>query len=224
MCQPWDARGYHLRGTHAEPSASELLLLFAACSCSRVRPTGRRRSRTPRTRARSRSPPTRGSCGSSTRRGDSVSVIRTRDRQVIKTIKVGDEPQSLAIDPEDKHVYVANTAAGTVTRHPDHQQEPEQVQREDRPQGRQAGHDHHRRRAVEHRHHARQQARVRGQREPGHDQRHQHRADREVQAQEGAEEGEGPRSRRPSCSGASTCAGRSAARTRTSTSSRAAWP
>src|SRR3954470_19481182 len=47
--------------------------------------------------------------------GDSVSVIRTRDRQVIKTIKVGDEPQSLAIDPEDKHVYVANTAAGTVT-------------------------------------------------------------------------------------------------------------
>ena len=47
--------------------------------------------------------------------GDSVSVIRTRDRQVIKTIKVGDEPQSLAIDPDDKHVYVANTAAGTVT-------------------------------------------------------------------------------------------------------------
>jgi YVTN family beta-propeller protein len=47
--------------------------------------------------------------------GDSVSVIRTRDRQVVKTIKVGDEPQSLAIDPEDKHVYVANTAAGTVT-------------------------------------------------------------------------------------------------------------
>jgi YVTN family beta-propeller protein len=46
---------------------------------------------------------------------DTVSVIRTDTRQVIKTIKVGDEPQSLAIDPEDKYVYVANASAGTVT-------------------------------------------------------------------------------------------------------------
>src|SRR4051812_39231573 len=47
--------------------------------------------------------------------GDSVSVFRTSDRKVLKTIKVGDEPQSLAIDAEDKHVYVANASAGTVT-------------------------------------------------------------------------------------------------------------
>ena len=46
---------------------------------------------------------------------DSVHVIRAATKQVIRTIKVGDEPQSIAIDPEDKRAYVANTADGTVS-------------------------------------------------------------------------------------------------------------
>jgi YVTN family beta-propeller protein len=47
--------------------------------------------------------------------GDNVAVIRTRDNRVIKRIKVGDEPQGVALDPNDRYAYVANAAAGTVT-------------------------------------------------------------------------------------------------------------
>ncbi len=46
---------------------------------------------------------------------DSVSVIRTSNNSVIKKITVGDEPQSIAVDPNLNFVYVANAADNTVT-------------------------------------------------------------------------------------------------------------
>jgi YVTN family beta-propeller protein len=46
---------------------------------------------------------------------DTVSVIRVRTNTVIRTIGVGDEPQSIAVDPSDRYAFVANAAAGTVT-------------------------------------------------------------------------------------------------------------
>jgi YVTN family beta-propeller protein len=45
---------------------------------------------------------------------DSVSVLRTDTNAVIKTIRVGDEPQSIALDPNNAYAYVANAAANTV--------------------------------------------------------------------------------------------------------------
>jgi YVTN family beta-propeller protein len=47
--------------------------------------------------------------------GDNVAVIRTRDNRVIRRINVGNEPQGIALDPNDRYAYVANAAAGTVT-------------------------------------------------------------------------------------------------------------
>ena len=46
---------------------------------------------------------------------DSVSVIRADFNVVIAKIKVGDEPQGVALDPANKFAYVANAAANTVT-------------------------------------------------------------------------------------------------------------
>jgi len=46
---------------------------------------------------------------------DTVSVIRTADNRVIRTIKVGDEPQGVALDPRNRYAYVANAADSTVT-------------------------------------------------------------------------------------------------------------
>jgi YVTN family beta-propeller protein len=46
---------------------------------------------------------------------DSVSVIRTDLNTVIARIKVGDEPQSVALAPDNKFAFVANAAANTVT-------------------------------------------------------------------------------------------------------------
>jgi YVTN family beta-propeller protein len=46
---------------------------------------------------------------------DSVSVIGTASNRVIKTIKVGDEPQGVALDPADRYAYVANAADSTVS-------------------------------------------------------------------------------------------------------------
>ena len=46
---------------------------------------------------------------------DTVSVICTETNKVIATIKVGDEPQSVALDPNNRYAYVANAASGTVT-------------------------------------------------------------------------------------------------------------
>jgi YVTN family beta-propeller protein len=47
--------------------------------------------------------------------GDSVSVIRTDTNAVLKKITVGDDPQSVAVDPNDTFAYVANAADNTVT-------------------------------------------------------------------------------------------------------------
>src|SRR5918995_1723978 len=46
---------------------------------------------------------------------DNVSVIYARTNKVIAKIKVGDEPQSVAVDPNNRYAYVANAAAGSVT-------------------------------------------------------------------------------------------------------------
>jgi YVTN family beta-propeller protein len=46
---------------------------------------------------------------------DSVSVIRTDLNTLVANIKVGDEPQGVALDPDNKFAYVANAAANTVT-------------------------------------------------------------------------------------------------------------
>jgi YVTN family beta-propeller protein len=47
--------------------------------------------------------------------GDQVVVIGANSNKVLKRIKVGDEPQSVAVDPNNRYAYVANTAEGTVS-------------------------------------------------------------------------------------------------------------
>lgn len=46
---------------------------------------------------------------------ESVSVIRTSDNTKIKNIKVGDEPQSVALIPNNAYAYVANAAGSSVS-------------------------------------------------------------------------------------------------------------
>jgi YVTN family beta-propeller protein len=46
---------------------------------------------------------------------DTVSVIATARNAVIRTIPVGDEPQSVAVDPSDRYAFVANAAGSSVT-------------------------------------------------------------------------------------------------------------
>ncbi len=46
---------------------------------------------------------------------DSVSVIRTDTNALITNIKVGDEPESVALDPGNKFAYVANAAGSSLT-------------------------------------------------------------------------------------------------------------
>jgi YVTN family beta-propeller protein len=46
---------------------------------------------------------------------DSVSVIRTNGDRVVAKVRVGDEPQSVALDPAGRYAYVANTADGSLT-------------------------------------------------------------------------------------------------------------
>jgi YVTN family beta-propeller protein len=46
---------------------------------------------------------------------DSVSVIRTDTNAVLRKITVGDEPQSVAVDPSNTFAYVANAADNAVT-------------------------------------------------------------------------------------------------------------
>jgi YVTN family beta-propeller protein len=48
-------------------------------------------------------------------RDDSVSVIRTDNNTVIATIGTGDEPRSVALDPNNTFAYVADAAGGSVT-------------------------------------------------------------------------------------------------------------
>ena len=47
--------------------------------------------------------------------GDSVSVISTRTNKVLTKVGVGDEPESVALDPNNRYAYVANAASGSVT-------------------------------------------------------------------------------------------------------------
>jgi YVTN family beta-propeller protein len=47
--------------------------------------------------------------------GDNVAVISAKSNTVIKRIKVGDEPQGVAVDPNNRYAYVANAASGNVT-------------------------------------------------------------------------------------------------------------
>ncbi len=46
---------------------------------------------------------------------DSVSVIRTDTNRVVAKITVGDEPQSVALDPAGRYAYVANAAGSSMT-------------------------------------------------------------------------------------------------------------
>jgi YVTN family beta-propeller protein len=46
---------------------------------------------------------------------DTVSVISTATNAVVRTIRVGDEPQSVAVDPSDRYAFVANAAGSSVT-------------------------------------------------------------------------------------------------------------
>jgi DNA-binding beta-propeller fold protein YncE/cytochrome c peroxidase len=47
--------------------------------------------------------------------GDNVAIISTRSNEVIGRVKVGNEPQSVALDPDNKYAYVANAVDGTVS-------------------------------------------------------------------------------------------------------------
>jgi YVTN family beta-propeller protein len=46
---------------------------------------------------------------------DTVSVISTATNSVIRTIRVGREPQSVAVDPNNRYAFVANAASSNVT-------------------------------------------------------------------------------------------------------------
>jgi YVTN family beta-propeller protein len=46
---------------------------------------------------------------------DSVSVIRTDQNKVVKKIKVGNEPQGVAVDPLNRYAYVVNAAGNSLT-------------------------------------------------------------------------------------------------------------
>src|SRR5687767_8579074 len=46
---------------------------------------------------------------------DSVSVLRTDNNTVLAKIRVGDEPQGVALDPNNTYAYVANAAGSSVT-------------------------------------------------------------------------------------------------------------
>jgi YVTN family beta-propeller protein len=47
--------------------------------------------------------------------GDSVSVISTRRNAVVGRVRVGNEPESVALDPNNRYAYVANAASSNVT-------------------------------------------------------------------------------------------------------------
>ena len=44
-----------------------------------------------------------------------VSVIYAKTNKVVATVKTGEEPQSVALDPNNRYAYVANAGSGTVT-------------------------------------------------------------------------------------------------------------
>ena len=137
---------------------------------------------------------------------DWVSVIRTDQNKVVKKIKVGNEPQGVALDPLNRYAYVANAAGNslTVLRITDARPGNFKAAKDNRFGSK--GTLHHRRRAVERRRLARRQARLRGQQRPG----HHHRARRRHP--------QVPRPRRPAQQPLQR------PRPASATSSRAAWP
>jgi YVTN family beta-propeller protein len=46
---------------------------------------------------------------------DTVSIIRTDTQQLLTNIRVGDEPQSIALSPDGRYAYIANAAGKSVT-------------------------------------------------------------------------------------------------------------
>src|SRR3954452_15852015 len=46
---------------------------------------------------------------------DTVTVIRTSNNTVLRTLRVGDEPQSVALDPSNRFAFVANAAGNSVS-------------------------------------------------------------------------------------------------------------
>jgi YVTN family beta-propeller protein len=48
-------------------------------------------------------------------KADTVSVIWPGSDRVVGTVKVGDEPQAVAVDPANRYAFVANAAASTVS-------------------------------------------------------------------------------------------------------------
>jgi YVTN family beta-propeller protein len=46
---------------------------------------------------------------------DQVAVINTATNRVIKKVRVGDQPEGVAVDDDNRYAFVANTADGTVT-------------------------------------------------------------------------------------------------------------
>src|SRR5262245_41188428 len=47
-------------------------------------------------------------------RDDTLSVVCTKNGNIVATIGVGDEPRSVAVDPNNKYLFVANTAGSTI--------------------------------------------------------------------------------------------------------------
>ena len=60
--------------------------------------------------------------------GDNVAVIGAKSNRVLKRIKVGDEPQGVAVDPNNRYAYVANAAGGNGHGDPDQEPEARQLQ------------------------------------------------------------------------------------------------
>ncbi len=48
-------------------------------------------------------------------RDDTVSVLRSQNSEVLATISTGDEPRSVALDPDNRFAFVANAAGNSVT-------------------------------------------------------------------------------------------------------------
>ena len=131
---------------------------------------------------------------------DTVSVIRTSNNQVVRTVGVGDEPQSVALDPNNRYAFVANAAGNSVTVIRIRNASSGSAARPARAE------PHHRSRAVERRRLARRPPRLRGQ------QRARTRSPSSTRRARGS-------------SATSICSAAVAAtRTPTSTSSPAAWP
>ena len=42
-------------------------------------------------------------------------MISTKTNKVLTKVGVGDEPESVALDPNNRYAYVANAASGSVT-------------------------------------------------------------------------------------------------------------